>query len=49
MGWTPPTDQGIDVPEWKWRRPLKPEGASTMRIATVGIDLAKNDFIRSPA
>ena len=42
MGWTPPPDSGINVPEWKCHRPLKPEGASTMQITTVGIDLAKN-------
>ena len=44
MGWTPPSDSGIDVPEWRCHRPLKPKGASTMQITTVGIDLAKNVF-----
>lgn len=44
MGWTPPPDHGIDVPEWACHRPLEPEGASTMKIKTVGIDLAKNVF-----
>lgn len=28
MGWTPPPDDGIGVPEWKCHGPLKPEGAS---------------------
>jgi len=28
MGWTPPPDNGIDVPEWKCHRPLEREGAS---------------------
>jgi transposase len=44
MGWTPPPDDGIGVPEWKCHRPLEPEGASTMQITTVGLDLAKNVF-----
>jgi hypothetical protein len=44
MGWTPPPDSGIYVPEWKCHQPLKPEGASTMQITTVGLDLAKNVF-----
>jgi len=39
-----PPDDGIDVPEWKCHRPLEPEGASTMQITTVGLDLAKNVF-----
>ena len=41
MGWTPPPDDGINVPEWKCQQPLEPEGASTMQITTVGLDLAK--------
>jgi len=44
MGWTPPPDDGIDVPQWKCQQPLEPEGASTMQITTVGLDLAKNVF-----
>jgi hypothetical protein len=32
MGWTPPPDDGIDVPEWESQQPLQPEGASTMQI-----------------
>jgi transposase len=44
MGWTPPPANGIDVPEWECHRPVDPEGASTMKITTVGIDLAKNVF-----
>jgi hypothetical protein len=46
MGWTPPPDDGIDVPEWKCHLALEPEGASTMQITTVGLDLAKNVFVR---
>jgi hypothetical protein len=41
-GWTPPPDDGIDVPERKCHQPLKPEGASTMQITTVCLDLGKN-------
>jgi transposase len=44
MGWTPPPDDGINVPEWKCQQPLEPEGAFTMQITTVGLDLAKNVF-----
>ena len=44
MGWTPPPVNGIDVPEWKCHRPLEQEGASAMKITTVGVDLAKNIF-----
>ena len=44
MGWTPPPDNGINVPEWKCHKPLESDGASAMRITTVGIDLAKNVF-----
>jgi transposase len=44
MGWTPPPDNGINVPEWLCRQPLESEGASAMQITTVGIDLAKNVF-----
>ena len=39
-----PTFDGIDVPEWKCQQPLEPEGAPTMQITTIGIDLAKNVF-----
>jgi transposase len=39
-----PTFNGIDVPEWKCQQPLEPEGAPTMQITTIGIDLAKNVF-----
>src|SRR5450631_4790893 len=39
-----PTLNGIDVPQWKCWLPLKRMGASTMKITTVGIDLAKNVF-----
>jgi transposase len=39
MGWTPPHDNGINVPEWKCHEPLEPEGASTT-ITTIGLDLA---------
>lgn len=44
MGWTPPTRTGIDVPKWKCQQALELKGASTMKISTVGIDLAKNVF-----
>ena len=43
MGWTPPSDNGIDVPEWRCQRPLTERGVA-MQITTVGIDLAKNVF-----
>ena len=39
-----PTVNGIEVPKWKCLQPLEPEGASAMKITTVGIDLAKNLF-----
>ena len=39
-----PTRNGIEVPKWKCLQPLEPEGASAMKITTVGIDLAKNLF-----
>lgn len=39
-----PTFDGINVPEWKCQQPLEPEGAPTMQITTIGIDLAKNVF-----
>jgi hypothetical protein len=26
MGWTPPPDNGIDLPKWKCHPPLEPEG-----------------------
>ena len=39
-----PTRNGIDVPKWRCHQPLKPRGASTIKITTVGIDLAKNVF-----
>jgi hypothetical protein len=32
------------VPKWKCRQPLKPKGASAMKITTVGLDLAKSVF-----
>jgi transposase len=32
------------VPKWECWLPLKRMGASTMKITTVGIDLAKNVF-----
>lgn len=44
MGWTPPPDNGINVPEWQCRQPLESEEACAMQITTVGIDLAKNVF-----
>src|SRR5688572_29807427 len=28
MRWTPPPDDGINLPEWKCHQPLEPEGAS---------------------
>ncbi len=44
MGWTPPPNSGIvDVPEWECHQPLETEGACTMQITTVGIDLAQAD------
>lgn len=43
MGWTPPPDNGINVPECKCR-PLNSEGASTMKIKQIGLDLAKLVF-----
>jgi len=43
-GMDAPTLNGIDVPKWKCWLPLKRMGASTMKITTVGIDLAKNVF-----
>ena len=39
-----PTSTGIRVPQWKCHQPLEPKGASTMKITTVGIDLATNVF-----
>jgi hypothetical protein len=40
-----PLGTASDVPKWKrYVRPLKPAGASTMNITTVGVDLAKNLF-----
>ncbi|MDR6854510.1 transposase [Variovorax guangxiensis] len=39
-----PTRTGINVRKWKCQQPLEPRGASTMKITTVGIDLAKNVF-----
>jgi transposase len=39
-----PTFDGTNVPEWKCQQPLGPEGAPTMQITTIGIDLAKNVF-----
>jgi transposase len=44
MGWTPPSCNGIKVPWWNEFNPLKRKGASTMKITTVGVDLAKNVF-----
>jgi hypothetical protein len=38
------TRTGIRVPQWKCHQPFEPKGASTMKITTVGIDLAKNVF-----
>jgi transposase len=43
-GMDAPTLNGIIVPKWKCWLPLKRMGASTMKITTVGIDLAKNVF-----
>ena|SRR6188508_2934244 len=43
-GMDAPTRNGIEVPKWKCLQPLEPEGASAMKITTVGIDLAKNLF-----
>ena len=45
MGWTPPPDDGIDVPEWKCHRPLEPEGASTMQLTTIGLTWSNDVFI----
>lgn len=39
-----PTRAGTNVPKWKCHQLLEPKGASTMKITTVGIDLAKNVF-----
>lgn len=44
MGWTPPPDHGIDVPEWRCHRPLESKGAPILEIRTIGLDLAKNVF-----
>jgi hypothetical protein len=38
------TLNGINVPKWQCWLPLKEMGASTMKITTVGVDLAKNVF-----
>ena len=43
-GMDAPTRTGIRVPQWKCHQPLEPKGASTMKITTVGIDLAKDVF-----
>lgn len=43
-GMDAPTRTGIRVPHWKCHQPLELKGASTMKITTVGIDLAKNVF-----
>ena len=39
-----PTRTGTNVPNSRCYQPLEPKGAPTMRITTVGIDLAKNVF-----
>jgi transposase len=38
-----PTRNGIDVPKWMCHTPLTEEGV-TMKITTIGIDLAKSVF-----
>jgi transposase len=38
-----PTRNGIDVPKWICHTPLTEEGV-TMKITTIGIDLAKSVF-----
>jgi hypothetical protein len=43
-GMDAPTRNGIDVPKWKCHQPLEPRGASIMKVATIGIDLAKSVF-----
>jgi hypothetical protein len=43
-GMDAPTFNGIDVPEWRYQQPLETEGAPTMEITTIGIDLAKDVF-----
>jgi hypothetical protein len=40
-GMDAPTFDGINVPELKCQQPLELEGASTMQITTIGIDLAQ--------
>jgi transposase len=44
MEWTPPPGNGIDVPKWKCHATTYTEEGVTMKITTVGIDLAKNVF-----
>src|SRR5438045_213214 len=40
MGWTPP--DGIDVPKWSCRAPLKE--ASVSEVSIIGLDIAKHVF-----
>ena len=37
---------GIDVPNWKSEQPGKGKKESKMKIIRVGVDLAKNVFVR---
>lgn len=45
MGWTPPSEHGIEVPDWrvKTNQSLKKK-ESTMKLKRIGLDLAKNVF-----
>src|SRR6218665_3087491 len=44
MGWTPPPVTASKCQSGDVDQPLEPRGASTMKLTTVGIDLAKNVF-----
>ena len=44
MGWTPPLVTASMCQSGIADQPLEPRGASTMKITTIGIDLAKNVF-----
>ncbi len=44
MVWTPPSRSGIKVPKWEWIQSTEQERSVTVKITTIGIDLAKSVF-----
>lgn len=44
MEWSPLPKNGIDVPRWRNAAIHVTKGATTMKITTIGLDLAKNAF-----